>query len=242
MSWQKEVITAFSVWLIYLADRWVDAFVRATTDHETASHVFSRKHGKIIGSVLLALVVFLSIFAPLCLTSTEFLRGAAMLVIASLYFWMTHRSSQNTWMSFVPKEAAVGALFALGTVALVNFSDEFATLTLLAAVGSFAALCFLNCAFITRWERTGGDLRSRSSLLNAFPWLVNRLPTCGVALVIVSLAWSLLSYKETWLPLAASAALLGWLDSRSGSLSPNALRVLADVVLLTPLLFALHQV
>ena len=184
------------------------------------------------------LIATLMIATPLLLSPSEFLRGLALLALASLYFFMTHHIPRGRWMSVFPKEAAVGILFALGTITLVPLWNEHLAGTLTIGVGGFAILCFLNCALITRWEQTGRDLRDESSLLNAFPGLVSRLSFVCFALAVASLAWSMLTRSAGLLPLAASAALLGWLDRRSGFYSLNALRVLSDVVLLTPPVFA----
>jgi hypothetical protein len=102
----------------------------------------------------------------------------------------------------------------------------------------FAALCFCNCALITRWERHEEDVRNRASLLNAFPRLTARLSILCLALAALAAGAVLLAGPMPFLPLGMSAVLLAILDLCHKRLSTNAARVLADAALLTPLLFA----
>ena len=183
-----------------------------------------------------SLLAALTIITPWWLTRGEFLTGLGLLAVSALYFWMTHATRETTWMLFLPKEGAVGVLFAIGTTAFVLLHHQRNLGGLLLNMVGFAILCFLNCALITRWERTQGDLHDRSSLINAFPELVSYLPAICGALTLIALMWSCFLWSANPLPLAASAALLGWLDHRRYNIHPSALRVLADFALLTPLL------
>ena len=236
LPWQREAVLALAVWLIYLADRWVDGRNGQVAGHETARHVFSSQHRRRLGGLIAGLLTALVIVTPWWLTRRDFRAGIGLLVLSALYFWMTHGTKKNTWMSIFPKEAAVGTLFAMGTAAFVVLHCRSHDGELVVEVAGFAALCSLNCASITRWERTRGDLRNRSSLLNAFPKLVQGLPMICVGLTLLALAGSCFARSTAFLPLAGSAGLLGWLDHRRASISGNALRVLADLALLTPLL------
>ena len=235
LPWQREVVLALAVWLIYLADRWVDGWDDRAVRHETARHLFAGQHRWLLGGLVGVLLATLVITTPWWLTRRDFLTGLGLLALSTLYFWMTHGTREPTWMSFFPKEAAVGTLFAVGTAAFVALHCQSGLGRLVVEVVGFAALCSLNCASITRWERTQVDLRNRSSLLNAFPKLVRGLPAIGGGLALVALACSCFTWSTTFLPLAASAGLLGWLDHRRASISTSALRVLADLALLTPL-------
>ena len=237
LSWKGEVVLALAVWLIYLADRWVDGRRNLEAGHETARHAFSSRYRRVMGGLIVGLLPVLTILTPVWLTPGEFLVGLSLLAISALYFWMTHGPREATWMLLFPKEAAVGTLFALGTAAFVILHCHHYQTRLRGEVTGFAILCSLNCALITRWERTQSDLRDRCSLLNSFPALVRRLPQVCGALASITLIWACLTADKFFLPIMASAALLGFLDYRRSAIHPDALRVLADLALLTPLIF-----
>ena len=104
------------------------------------------------------------------------------------------------------------------------------------AVALFGAVCFLNCALITSWERGLRDRRDPASLLNAFPRLVRRGNLCRLCALtaagaaVLALAWR----APSLVPVALAAAALAGLDGGRRHLSADALRCLADAVLLTP--------
>ena len=160
-----------------------------------------------------------------------------LLGLAGIYFSITHGQTPRGWAALVPKEAAVASLFALGSSVFVLTQIHRATGFCLVAVAGFAVLCFLNCGLITRWEGNASDLRDPSSLLNAFPQVVRHLDALGISLAVFSLMLSLVIPAPIFLPIATAALLLVALDLRRSRFSAAALRVLADVALLPPLLF-----
>ena len=241
MSWRHGIILAFSVWLIYLADRLADAFVRAPEEQETARHAFAADHCQVFAMLVTVLLVMLTVITPLWLSAKEFLAGLGLLGLALGYFWVIHCWPDRPLKAVFPKEAAVGLLFALGSVAFVLCRGGHLTGTLLTGVAGFASVCFLNCALITRWENTERDRADRSSLLNAWRGVLRGLPRAGLATALLALVWSILTRTEILLPLVASTALLVSLDRLRLQLSTNFLRVMADLVLLTPPFFLLLQ-
>jgi hypothetical protein len=123
-----------------------------------------------------------------------------------------------------PKEAAVAVLFALGASLAVwtRVRTAWDVLTVLL----FCCLCWINCLAIEQWEHEGEQGSHR--------WPVGAF-AAGVALVAVLLLSEqrpILGFAE-----AASALAFVWLDRSRLRLSPDALRVLADVALLSPIFF-----
>jgi hypothetical protein len=119
---------------------------------------------------------------------------------------------------FRSKESAVGAVLALGVSlsAWTKIQTPFEAAT----VALFAILCSLNCAVIDSWE-------------------CGRRTLCQPAFVVIIVAAALLALRQPAMGAAeaASAAGLFFLCGRQRNFSRNALRVLADVPLLSPLLF-----
>jgi hypothetical protein len=118
------------------------------------------------------------------------------------------------------KELAVAVLFGLGaTVAAwpsVHSIVDVATIVL------FSGLCWINCIAIERWE----------SGRAAWPVSFAAIVAGCAALVLIVAGRPVLGEAEM-----ASAIAFLFLDAIRRRLSKNALRVLADVALLSPVFF-----
>ncbi len=230
----REVVLGLGVWLIYLVDRLADATGSDHFEHRAARHVFSARHRKILRLLTRLIALTLVIFTPRWLTGAEFRSGLCLLSLALGYYWLIHCWPGRSWAAYLPKEAAVGGMFGAGSIFFVACRASHLSASVWLVVALFATVCFLNCAFITKWERDSQDLRERSSLLNSFPGLITRL---GVACVVVAVVASVVCVAAATtlaVPVAVSALLLAILDRRESRPSTDALRVAADVVLLTP--------
>lgn len=232
----REIILGLGVWSIYLADRLADSANDRMISGGAARHRFSRRFRRMLLPAVGGAVVALAILSLASLPGTEFRSGMGLLAVAGGYFWLVHCWPGRGWSAVLPKEAVVGGVFSAGTVFFVVCRAREIPLALWVHVGLFAAVCFLNCALITRWEGHERDLRERSSLLNAFPRFSAHLRAAGACLALAALAVSAATMTWTAIPIAASAALLAGLDWRAPKMSVDTSRVLADVVLLTPLL------
>jgi hypothetical protein len=144
-----------------------------------------------------------------------FVRGAFVLGAVAIYFGVVHLGRRR-W----PKEAVVGVLFALGASLVawgqVKTPADAATILL------FSGLCWINCVAIQKWEGERPDW----SPLTAALWLA-----CGAG-VMVYANRPVLGGAEM-----ASAFAFVWLGRARPRLSADAVRVLADVALLSPVLF-----
>ena len=176
-----------------------------------------------------------SVLTPYWLPTGEFSSGLGLLALATGYFWLIDGWTGREWAAYLPKEAVVGGMFGAGTILFVVCRLPGFPLTGLASGFLFAAVCFLNCALITKWERQAQDVNERSSLLNAFPRFSARLR--GVCLAVAMAALAISATTASWcaLPVAFSALLLAGLDWFESEISADGLRILADIALLTPL-------
>ncbi len=238
----RDITLGLAVWLIYLADRLADvarAGPLGWPEYGTARHAFYARARRAASGLVLVLSCALTVLTPMTLSAREFGMGLGMLGAAGGYFWLAHRWSAPRWTAILPKEAAVGGLFALGTALFVlcckgRADGELVTLMLMTAV-VFA----LNCALISRWEACERDRRDPSSLQNAFPRMTAQLGRVGLWLAVAAGGVALLVRSDSLLPVAVSAGGLALLDLYRNRFSADALRVLADLMLLTPVCFLL---
>jgi hypothetical protein len=206
------ILLVLSVWLIYSLDRVFDAWKKAGG---MPRHLFYGRHWRMVLPLWTLTLTIAGWLAWTRLPEPILQRGCILLAAVGLYFAVAH-SLRIAW----PKEAVVAVLFALGASLSawghVHSTADVATIVL------FSSLCWINCAAIEQWEnRTDG-------------WPVTAAALCVAALAIVILAHDrpVLSAAET-----ASALAFVLLDRGRKHLSRDALRVLADVALLSPLFF-----
>ena len=235
LGWPHHVILGLCVWMVYLADRLADGFRASPAEWGTQRHAFYHRQRILPSALLAAGIAALAVLSVRFLSPPEFGGGALLLLVAALYLWMIHRPVG--WRLRVPKEAVVGGLFAVGTAFFLTIQAGISWI-LATGVGLFGALCFLNCALITRWERTLRDRRDRRSLLNAFPALTQRLGLgAGALAAAAALAGGATGRLGTFEPFMLAAAGLFALDGARNRIPALSLRVLADVALLTPWVF-----
>ena len=205
-----SILLVLAVWLIYAADRTLDAW---TGSCDRPRHEFYRRHWK---TLLPLWILALAAGAALAsrLTTGLLLSGVALGAGVALYFALLQLGIfQRT------KEAAVAVLFALG--ATLSAWPNIRSAVDIAAVILFSCLCWVNCVAIENWESPGES----------------RWPIGAAAGFVAVAAAALLFSSRPVLggAVAASAICFVLLDRVRRHLSSDALRVLADVALLSPL-------
>lgn len=218
---------ALAVWLFYVGDRVLDA-ARAAAGPLQARHLFHARHRRSFG---LAAAVALPILALLVLRLPGPVRAAWLWLALpmAIYALAIHRWTVRR----MPKELVVSVMFAVA-VSLPALLESPGHVD--AAVGRgalFAAVCWVNCVAIARWE---GVWRGVAAASTAWGARHLRELCAGVACASVLLA-GLLGPASLYCGL--SAALLLLLDIRRHRVDAVALRGLADACLLTPLLLLL---
>jgi len=206
------LLLLLTVWLIYSADRTLDTFKGAC---DSPRHHFHKRYWKGLLPLWIGVLCLDGWLAAVRLAAPLFLRGALLLGFVSVYLLLVHAGKRH-W----PKEAFVGVLFALGASLVawgkIKTSADVATILL------FSGLCWMNCVAIQKWE---GDKLDWSP---------------GTAALLLACAAGILLYAER--PVLggaemASAFAFLLLDRVRPKLSADALRVLADVALLSPVFF-----
>ena len=233
-----------TAWLIYLADRVVDASSLKSGTPRSLRQEFCLRHREIWVSALVIIGAGDAFVIWRDTAAVTFLAGAVVGVLALLYL-VLNQPLGLIWRSLPAKEIAIGLLFAAGTlVALLPTFPPF-TFSFLAGAVFFAALCALNCIAIARWEHELDRAQRKVSLATRYPSVtrhVGKFCVC-LALAALGLAISLRSAAALFVCLGVSALLLTALNSsfKEGrfanrrSLGPDARTALADLVLLTPL-------
>ena len=235
VHWPAFVALAAAVWLIYVADRILDSRRQHIDGSSTARHNFYREHSRLVFRGV-AIAGFALAFACYFLSRNVMRNGLVTALLVAIYFLVVHAAPQHV-QDWWPKELAVGILFAVGTCLATWTKLGVARDILIAPAALFAILCWLNCVAIEFWEWK--RLRNMSSA-RPHPWTLwigAHVP--GVALSIAAASCGLLaihSLRPLFGATVLSAFAFLWLDQQSDRFSADALRVLADVTLLTPAL------
>ncbi len=236
------LLLALGTFTVYIGDRLLDAraALRSGAVHTLRDrHFFHWRHRRLLATLagLSAIAAAALLFTLVPVVTRE--RDSVLAAAALAYFSGVHSrrpmpTRLATLHSAVPlsKEMLVGLLFTTGCV-LPVFSRLHANVALssrlwplLSAALFFAAIAWLNCHAIDRWETaTPSRIIAAASLL---------------ALAGLSLAFALASAQPRLAALfiagSASALLLALLHRSRTRLTPLALRAAADLALLTPLL------
>ncbi len=246
LPWHAPLVLFLGAWLIYIADRLLDGF---RPNHDTRlerRHLFHLRHARaflfvaaIAGSVLLWLIRY-----RMLLTARH--EDTLLFLIALLYLLLVHisRAGGRKWL---PKEMAVGIVFAAACAVPAWSRLAPGHLALLPGIAIFAALCWLNCVAIERWENPPGRSDNLQAAHITTRWTANHFSMAALTMATLSgcLAIAQATYlhgngtKLATVSLAGltTASLLAMIDYARARLSPTALRIAADLALLTPLLW-----
>jgi hypothetical protein len=219
VPWTGTLTLGLTVWGVYLADRWLDAR-RGTAAELAERHRFAGRHPRLIAGLAALALVAAGVLALVVLPPQVDAAGVAVGVVMAAYFLAVH-------LRLLPrnrtglKELLVGSLFAAGVVLAVAVRRPDDWRQWLPAVLALGALFTMNCSLISFWEAAPDAPLPVGCVVNA-----------GTLGALVA-AW----YCE---PAVAAAVALAWigltlLHCLRRPLGPRRLRVLADAVLLAPL-------
>jgi hypothetical protein len=241
------ILLALVAWAVYIGDRLLDAragFRAPSRQSLRERHYFHWRHRSIL-TVLALVSATGATWIVLALLPARALKPDSLVAAATLaYFSGVHsRRSlpvciRRLTAPFLSREFLVGTLFTAACVLPVwsqvsALPDASAHRLLLVPILYFAALAWLNCRAIGRWENT-----QHNAATSAIAWTA--LITGMVGLV---LAKGLFATHPRFAALlaaaAASAFLLALLDRVRPRVTALTLRATADLVLLTPALVLL---
>lgn len=230
------LLQALVAWAVYVADRLLDARA-ALGMRRTAPlrdrHYFHWRHRRILLPLAataagLAAGIVLLMMPAVAREGDSVLGAAALVYFSGVHAQRRFAHPARRW-PFPSKELLVGVLFTAGCVLPAMTSaapGQFPFLALIAVF--FAALAWLNCRAIERWE-------------TPLTWFPVFPAACLLSATGLAISFALRQVQPRTGALlaaaAASALLLAVLDRLQARLTPLTLRATADLVLLTPLVF-----
>ncbi len=230
-------VLAASVWLSYVGDRWIEGWRLAPARIRTVRHAFYQRWRWPIAALGTAVLAADVAVAEHGLAPADLI-GGIMLLGAVLAYLLSHQLLHRHQRWRLPKEACVALLLTAGAVLFVLSAAPAAGRPLAGLLALFAGLCLANCALISVWEREVdrshgeislvGQFQRATAFARAMPWV---LAAVAAALGLGAPA----GQRAGAACAAASAILLGAVDRLEPRLGRRAARVLADVVLMTPL-------
>jgi len=241
LFWHAPLLLAIGTWLVYVADRLLDGSRPWATTRLRARHHFHSRHRTTFLTAAGAAVCLL-IWLIVTHMKPEARHEDTVLFSAALLYLVAVHKPQLAKNGRLPKELAVGVVFACATAVPAWSRLNSGRATLLPAVGLFAGLCWLNCVAIERWESprcaTLSPILSESHPTTR--WAANRfrgvlLSFGGVAAILAILQPH--ATTPIYLAMMIAAACLAFIDANRERFSTLGLRIAADAALLTPVLF-----
>ena len=226
-------------WLLYVSDRILDGLRAGSAEHDSRlreRHRFYIRHRNAVLMVAVPVAALVAWMVFTCMSPAARMADAMIFAVACVYFSVVHLRGPAVEEIF-PKEMIVALVFAAATAVPAGARlKHHGSLMVLAAL--FAALCWLNCVAIEKWESSpstpgGGDrtaqwgqrnLRMVSAAITGAALLASGLFLCTYNISAATLC----------IAMALSADMFFVLDR--STMSTFHLRIAADAVLLTPLL------
>lgn len=234
LPWTSPAAMFVAVWLLYAADRLLDARPGSSDRELEERHRFHNAHRRTFLTTAalasLALVALLHTLPAATLhlyTLLATLLGAWLLLVHARALPAPHR---------LPKELAVGLFFPAAVFIPTVARGPALRAQLLAPAILFAATCTLNCLFVYAWEHP----HDRSFAHVTTRWATRHLRTLTVITICASIALAFALRHDAVFTLpsacAISAAILLVLHRFRAQFRRTDLRALADAALLSPLL------
>ena len=245
------LLLGLATWLLYVADRILHGVRKERRELLRDRHLFPARHRRAFLPAALVLAV-LSVWMALTRMYPKALHEDLFLsIFVLLYLWLVHaasRVSARRRTRWLPKELVVGIIFASATAvpAWSRLSDRsgMEKIQLFEAVVLFAALCWINCVAIEKWETEPLSPLHRPAPLGAHTstrWAADHLQHILVFIALLSIIAAYLApasgLRAVYLASLLSSGLILALDARRSRIAPLHLRIAVDAALLTPLAF-----
>ncbi len=246
LPWHAPLLLALGTWLVYAADRILDGTRAAPSPPLRERHRFHAHHRKAFLTAGVAVGVALLWLIVARMSANARFEDTVLFSAALLYLVLVHKPRLGG-TSWLPKELAVGIVFAAATAvpawSRLSAGPHSGRLALFPAVTLFAALCWLNCIAIERWENlTPTGQLSSSDAHSTTRWTAEHFRPVVLMLAAISATFasaSIISSQGTvalYIALMTASLCLTTIDLYREKLSGLHLRVAADAALLTPLI------
>ncbi len=236
--WEAYVSLGLAVWVIYVADRLLDASIHTGTNGRLeARHAFHQEYRKffVIGAGIASVTALFLVVRYMQSPIYHYLLIGAVLVAG--FFGLSMLSSQEVDEIPHTKNILAGVTFAFGTAMMAHhYLPAFGIYEMLGSREflCFAVLCMLNISAIDLWEHahsaTDIEIKATDELALTLP-----LTVLGAASLLYALRDPEMTTRPFFYATLTGAALLYILNRSRARFSIDALRVLADVALLLPI-------
>jgi hypothetical protein len=235
LSTSDEIVLSLVVWAIYMSDRLLDGWTAKNRTLLQERHLFCARH-----RVALVCLVALASAAIVWLTAERLAPmevSAGMRLGAIIGVYMAGVHAGRGWITgFVPKEVAVGVLFAAGTTLPVWSQSRGFSWDVWLSLALFALLCSLNCLSIECWENHVSEDAWQQTPHPFVSWANPRINRMAAVLAALGLMVFFMRHTKgssgpEELAVSLAALLILLLNRRRNRLSRPALRVLADAAL-----------
>jgi hypothetical protein len=242
--WEIAALT-LAVWIIYISDRILDGLCKPELVISSDRHQFYARHGLGILRGLPPVILIAGWIGLARLGAETRFAGLVMSAAVIFYFLCIHGNTDRIHRWF-PKEIVAGAIFAGGAAIPAWIHGGAVRNALLPQMLLFAGLCALNCIAIESWEHNRGERQWRKRPY----WLIRladtRIEMIAAVLILCACSIAFIVSRNGIRADSAAASIISLLilmaiERRSNHLSPQAMRVLADAALLTPVVFLLRS-
>jgi hypothetical protein len=222
-----------AVWILYAADRLLDAHNGDPATLEERHH-FHHRHRRIFVTFIAIAATALAALTPELLPHALRLYALLGALVAGWFLTIHTRLAHERRL---PKELAVGLFFAAAIFIPTVARRPDLRLCLLPPAVIFAALCALNCMYVYAWEHPEDRLNANwtTRFVTRHLDAISTIILCAALLSAITTAFlhpNLLISTAC----ALSILLLLLLNRARTKFSPLHLRAAADLALLTPLL------
>ena len=216
ISFTEKAVLFFTVWFIYLLDHFLDS---RKGIHTTQRHLFAGRNPK----TTLALISFTfaaSIWLSFTLSKQLIIGGMILAIVICIYLILVHSNLTDLIIKKNCKELLVGIGFGTGVALPVIISDLSIT-TWLPSVTLFCLICWANCKLIENWES-------------------NYMRFSKTDIILIMFLFCCMFFSKNYFVVASIISMTSFLmlNNFIGSKNIQLSRVLADVSLLSPLVFA----
>ena len=225
-----------AVWLIYTADRLLDARRIKDWALSTPRHRFAKRYSVPLLIVWVAVLGLAFWMATSKIPVIFFSEGIRIALLVVFYFVI--RLMKNSDLQIIlPKEVCCGFIFAIGsTFPVFVIEGDLGSDIWTGEFLLFGLLCVLNCVVISIWEwREDAANDSGAVLVRVIPSLRVNYVKYSFVIAVVAAWLGSRGMSPVLFSVALSAALIGAIGLVEGALSKNLRRALADAALLTPL-------
>lgn len=242
VPWLSTMMLALATWLLYVADRLLDALQPSATASLQQRHHYHYRHRVGFVAAALPALAALTWFVTMRMDPAPRREDFTLAACAVFYLLGVHLPIPAGMRRFlaIPKEVLVAVIFA-AACAIPSWSRQPAARPMLLwPAVLFAMLCCINCVAIEHWEQPNASAALGGERVAPHPitrGIGRHLAVVCVLLSAMALTSSVHAPGLLAIPVAVSALLLFALHLGRHRLAPLRLRAAADAVLLTPAIY-----